>query len=400
MTERERFSATMHYRPRDRSPICDFNYWHETIDAWHEQGLPARVQHSYDGSKGTDEFFGLDQFSRGPHANVDLCPAFEQRMIEDRGDHELVQQSDGVTVLRKKHLGSIPQHHGHLLVDRASWNKHYKPRLDPSHPDRMPKGLAAAVAYWSDATRPTVATLSGGSLFGRLRDWMGLENVALVPYDDPAWFGEMVETLADCIVGTLERVFATGGTSATGGRFDGCGMWEDMCFASGPLLSPAHFKQFLVPQYRRITDLLRKHGVDVVWLDCDGKIDALIPLWLESGVNCMFPVEVGTWNADPVALRREYGKDLLMMGGFDKRILMRTPAEIEAEVHRLAPLVEEGGYIGFCDHRVPPDVPLGNYMHYLRLVRHVWGKDVNLKPLGYWIEPQRHGDTENCRFKI
>ena len=45
-------------------------------------------------------------------------------------------------------------------------------------------------------------------------------------------------------------------------------------------------------------------------------------------------------------------------------------------------LVEEGGYIGFCDHRVPPNVPLENYVHYLDCVRRVWGRSVNLKPMG------------------
>jgi hypothetical protein len=366
MTERQRFNATMHYQPRDRAPVCDFSYWPETIDAWHDQGLPQTVQFAYDGGKGTDAYFGLDRFTSDPVANCDLVPAFEHKVLEDRGDHELVRQGDGVIVLRKKKMGSIPMHHAYLLMDRPSWNEHYKPRLDPSNPQRYPKDWDAALRTWTDPNREFPCTLNGGSLFGRLRDWMGLENIALVPYDDPAWFQEMVETLADCIIGTLQRVLATGGT------FDSCGMWEDMCFASGPLLSPEHFTHFLVPHYRRITDLLHKHDVDVVWVDCDGKIDALIPLWLDAGVNCMFPIEVGTWKADPVEFRKRFGKQLLMMGGFDKRILMRTPADIEREVIRLTPLVEEGGYIGFCDHRVPPDVPLVNYLFYLDTVRHYW----------------------------
>jgi uroporphyrinogen decarboxylase len=159
-------------------------------------------------------------------------------------------------------------------------------------------------------------------------------------------------------------------------------MWEDMCYNAGPLLSPKHFRQFLVPHYRRIADLMQRHGVDVIWVDCDGKIDDLIPLWLESGVNCMFPLEVGTWGADPIQYRREYGRELLMMGGFDKRILARGRDGIEAEVHRLTPLVEEGGYIGFCDHLVPPDVPFENYVFYLETVRRVWGKGLDLKPVG------------------
>jgi uroporphyrinogen decarboxylase len=374
MTDRERFIATMHYRPRDRAPICDFGFWPETISLWHAQGLPEHITFGYN-DRYANEFFGMDLWSGGPFVSCDLLPPFDTRVIEDRGDHEVVQQPDGVTVLRKKFMSSIPMHEGHLLVDRPSWQRHYKPRLDPNHPQRW-EGFDQMVKEWFDPHRAASLTIGGGSLFGRLRDWMGIENISMLIYDDPVLFEEMVTTMADLAVGVIRRLTACGAT------FDACSMWEDMCYNGGPLISPAHFKRYLLPQYKRITSLLREHGVDVVYVDCDGKIDALIPLWLEAGVNCMFPIEVGTWQADPVALRREYGKELLMMGGFDKHILSRGKREIETEVKRLAPLVEEGGYIGFCDHRVPPDVPLENYLHYLHAVRRIWGHDINLKPMG------------------
>lgn len=381
MNERERFLATMHYQPRDRAPICDFGFWPETIVLWKEQGLPDWVGGGHDTTT-TNEFFGMDRYGGGPAPQVKLVPAFEQKVLEDRGDHVVEQQADGVRVLRRKFMSSIPVHEGHLLVDRASWNQHYKPRLDPNTPARYPANWAAAMKVWTDPHRPNVCNLSAGSLYGWIRDWMGLENVSMVVYDDPAFFQEMVETIADCVIQAIRRPLEAGA------KFDACSMWEDMCYNSGPLLSPQHFKQFLVPHYRRITDLLHQYGIDIIWLDCDGKIDDLIPMWLDAGVNCMFPIEIGTWGADPVKYRRQYGRELLMMGGFDKHILARSAAEIEAEVNRLAPLVEEGGFIPFCDHRVPPDVPLANYMHYLRTARRVWGRNVNLKPLGE-LNPRR-----------
>ena len=43
MNPRQRFLATMHYQPRDRSPICDFSFWDETLEAWYEKGLPRDV---------------------------------------------------------------------------------------------------------------------------------------------------------------------------------------------------------------------------------------------------------------------------------------------------------------------------------------------------------------------
>jgi len=365
----ERFRAQMHYQRRDRSVIWDFNFWRQTIDVWHEQGLPRSVQHHYTGSMGTDAFFGIDPTCQWL-ARPGLLPHFEEKVLEDRGDQELAQQHDGVQVVRAKHIAAIPHHEKHLLVDRASWRKHYKPRLDPDHPDRV--GADTAKQIEQLRAKGHVVVFSAGSLFGWLRDWMGMENIAMTVYDDPAWFEEMVTTIADCVVGCLERSLEAGAT------FDGAAFWEDMCYNAGPLLGPQHFKRYLVPQYRRITDVLLAHGVDVIWVDCDGCIDQLLPLWLEAGVNCMFPVEIGTWQADPVKYRKQYGKQLLMMGGFDKRILARTKDQIEAEIVRLTPLVEEGGFIGFCDHRVPPDVPLANYCFYMVKVRQLWGKDTDL----------------------
>lgn len=378
MNNRERFQATMHYQPRDRAPITDFGFWEETFPIWHKQGLPRSIHFKYDNSNHVEYFgmdFGLDEVSRSADIRIGLTPAFRTKILEDHGDHELVQQADGVRVLRRKFMGSIPQPQSHLLTDRESWRNHFVPRLNPNSRQRLPADWAKNVECWKNPNREELVVLPGGSLYGWIRNWMGVENVSYVIYDDPAWFGEMVETVADCIIGTLQRALESGV------KFDGCGMWEDMAYRAGPLISPKHFKQYLVPQYRRITDLLHKYGVDIVWLDCDGDIKLLIPHWLDAGVNCMFPLEVGTWGADPVKYRQEYGKDLLMMGGFDKHILQGTRADIENEIKRLAPLVEEGGYIGFCDHRVPPDVPLENYVFYLEKVREIWGHDVNLKPM-------------------
>lgn len=363
VTPRERWLATMRFEARDRVPLCDFGFWPETLDEWKSQGLPEGIQSDHEASA----YFEMDVWDRSTGIGPGLCPRFPYMVLEDRGDHEVVQQGDGVRVLRKKWMGSIPQHLGHLLTDRDAWREHYLPKLDPDHPDRWPAGWDARIAEWRDPKRAETLMLWGGSLYGWLRDWMGVEAISYAVYDDPAWFEEMVETLTVCAEAVLRRQLQSGVA------FDGCGFWEDMCFASGPLLAPNHFEKYLVPRYRRLADLLRGHGVRHIWVDCDGKIDALIPLWLGAGVDTMFPVEVGSWGGDVTAYRREFGRDLRMMGGFDKRILARGPAAIDAEIERLTPLVDEGGYIPFCDHRVPPDVSLANYRHYLARARERWG---------------------------
>ena len=379
MSNRARFLATMRYQARDRTPLVDFGFWEETIPIWHQQGLPKRIVFTYGSSNHVPYFgmdFGIDEISRTTGLRMGLTPSFRTQVLEDYGDHEIVQQGDGVRVLRRKFMGSIPQHQAHLLTDRASWEKHYKPRLDPTTKGRLPKDWDKRVERWRDPNRDELLVLPGGSLYGWIRNWMGVENVSYLLYDDPTLFDEMVTTVADCILGTMERVLQSGV------QFDACGMWEDMAYRAGPLISPRHFKKYLVPHYRRITDLLHKYGVNIIWLDCDGDISLLVPHWLDAGVNCMFPLEVGTWGGDVLKYRAQYGKDLLLMGGFDKHILQGSKEDIENEVKRLAPLIEEGGFVGFCDHRVPPDVLLENYHFYLDKVREIWGHGVNLPPTG------------------
>jgi len=153
-----------------------------------------------------------------------------------------------------------------------------------------------------------------------------------------------------------------------------------MCYGSGPLISPETFRRVIQPAYTQVCGLCREHGVDTIWVDTDGKLDQLIPPFLEAGVNCMYPFEVGTWGADPIEYRRRFGRRLLMAGGFDKRLLARGPEAIEPEIERLKPLVDEGGYLPFCDHYVPPDVSLESFLFYIGKAREIWCEGRNLQP--------------------
>ncbi len=371
MNARERFHATMHYLPRDRCPIMDFGFWGETIKIWESYGLPKDVN--------TDSFFGMDPQWYGCGGNLHLCPGFEEEVLEDKGETEIFRQGDGVVVERGKFLGSIPRHLDHTLKDRETWEKLFKPKMRPDDAARFPseEEWRKDVEEWTRPDRDYPLFIGAGSLYGVPRNWFGLERISEIVYDDRPLFEEIVETMADVAVAVLEK------TLSTGVRPEAASMWEDMCYNSGPLLSPRIFKEVLVPQYKRITGTLLKYGVDIVFLDCDGKIDALAPLWFEAGVNTMFPIEVGTWGADPYEFRKKFGKEMRIMGAVDKNILARTKEDITREVERLGPLVEEGGFIPMCDHRVPPNVPLDNYLFYVEETKRVWGKGLpNLPPTG------------------
>lgn len=387
MNARERFHATMHYLPRDRCPIMDFGFWEETIVIWERYGLPCETD--------LDAFFGMDPQWHVVPVNAQLCPTFDYEVLEDRGETQIVRDGEGVTKEQGKFLGSIPRHIAHTLTDRASWEAEFKWRLDGSDKARYPRNWMAHVLRGTNPARDYPLGINAGSLYGWIRNWMGLEAVSMLVYDDRPLFEEMVETLADCVIAAITPALEAGI------HFEYALMWEDMCYRAGPLLSPKVFKETLVPNYKRITGLLQQHGTDVVIIDCDGDISQLVPLWLEAGVNTMFPIEIGAWGADPVAYRRQYGRDLLMVGGVGKRILAGPKEGITAEVERLAPLVEEGGYIPTPDHRVPPDVSLDNYLFYLQEAKRVWGKELpNLKPTGVADPNAPKADAERYSWHL
>jgi hypothetical protein len=72
-----------------------------------------------------------------------------------------------------------------------------------------------------------------------------------------------------------------------------------------------------------------------------------------------------------LAVRRKYGKDLRIWGGVDKRALAEDPVAIEAELSRLRPLIQEGGYIPHTDHSCPPDISFENYAYYMRRLKEI-----------------------------
>ena len=104
MNNRQRFNAILHYQPVDRCPVVDFGFWDETIVVWHQQGLPEEI-----GMAEVRDYLGMDFTTTGLDEGTGiydkLHPLFERRVLEDRGDHEVVQEDDGVIVLRRNCSG-------------------------------------------------------------------------------------------------------------------------------------------------------------------------------------------------------------------------------------------------------------------------------------------------------
>ena len=150
--------------------------------------------------------------------------------------------------------------------------------------------------------------------------------------------------------------------------FDELYIAEDICYNCGPLISPDMVREYFFPYYRQLIANIRSRQMDrdrhlYIQIDTDGKAESVIDLYLEIGMDYMSPFEVAS-GSDVVAIRKRY-PDLLMRGGFDKRILATSLEAIDAEVDRIMPFMKaHGGFIPSCDHGVPEEVPFANYVHF------------------------------------
>jgi len=354
MTHRERFRRLMHFQSVDRAVHWEFSYL--GTERWHREGLPPEMK-AGEGPGSVESYFGVDPRVWVP-LNCDLVPPFPPgvKVLEDHGHLQVFQRTDGM-IFESPATGSetIPRYIKFPIANRDDW-KRFKERLDPSSPERHKTDWKAIAEEVRTSDLPVGIWF--GSFLGVPRNWIGFENIALMLYDDRPLVEEIIATLADLYYSQIECALQEAEVDFAGG-------WEDICFRSGPLISPAMFSEIVVPHMKRVSGLLRTHGCDVIWTDCDGDIRKLVPHFLEAGVNCMFPLEILP-GSDPVELRREYGKSILLRGGIDKHRMSGGKKEILAELKRIECVVDEGGYIPHMDHRVPADVSYENYRYYVR----------------------------------
>ena len=360
MNSRQRWLACMRFQPVDHVPDEEFGYWNETLSEWHKQGLPEYVN-----SNGrADIFFGFESKIGAPVHNGAI-PGFEYKVLEENDRYRKIIDHDGATkVIYTDGSSSIPLYLKFPIETREDWEQ-FKTRFDPTDPRRYP--CDGEWEKWKQSVQDSdrVLCISAGSLFGWIRNWMGFENVAIACMDDPAWVEEMIDYLTEFQYVLLKR-------AATEVCFDLLTFWEDMAFNHGPMISPAMFRRWLTPRYKKLTDLFRANGCDFAFVDCDGNINCVVDCWLDGGVNIMFPLEI-RGGTDPYWMRERFGRRVLLAGGVDKTQLIAGKDAIDAEIERIRPLVEQGGYVPHVDHRVPPDVTYENYLYYLKRKREAFG---------------------------
>ena len=357
MSPRERLLAWATGKTLDRLPfIIQWGPWGETHKRWREEGM----KHDDNWSA----LFDFDPYAVDAGLVTGIFPAFKEEILADKGDKTVWRDAHGTVKRNLKTGGSIPEFLEYPVRDRRTWEAH-KARFDPDTPGRFPADWAARAKKLKDSSVAVSLNVYPYGFLGGPRTMMGAEECLLAFALEPDLIEDINRTLADLWFTLWSRALQET-------RVNVIFFWEDMAGKQGSLISPAMFRRFMTPHYRRLTDLARQHGVPMITVDSDGFMHELTGLFLEAGVPIVYPYEVQAGNDIAYLLKKHPG--LRVMGGMDKRAMTHGRAAIDAEMERVRPLLASGRYLPYPDHLIPPDVPWENYQYFVWRWKELTGK--------------------------
>jgi uroporphyrinogen decarboxylase len=349
----------MRFEPVDRIPLMEMGVWPETLERWHHEGLPkwvTELRHLED-YLNLDRSFNLNWLP----INGDFHPPFEEEVLEDTEEDQIVRDANGVVYRQRKHHRTIPQFIRFPVENEADYEK-LRARLDGGDPGRYPDDFDEDL-HWR-RQRGEIVGANFRSFFGFHRNIMGLETWCTAFYDCPGLVRRMIDDRLQFGKDLFARVLATG-------ALDFVQIWEDMSYKTASLISPKLVRETMLPAYGELVTFLRERGVTLIMVDSDGRVEELVPIFLEAGIDGTHPCEMAA-GSDPLMLREKF-PGCALMGGLDKRKIASGREGVDAELRRIEPLLEEGAYIPLLDHYVPPDVSYSTYLYYVERRRELLG---------------------------
>ena len=318
MNSRERFRRTMAYQKTDRVPYFEEGIRDEVLSRWRTQGL-AR--------------------------DTDLSLMFPSDQRE-----ELIVDLEPLPRPRKWPTSS-PELDAH------------RRRLDPDDPRRLPKGWAESLRAWKARDHVLMLRVHRGFFLSMgVADWSRFSEVIRLLITNPRFVRDAMAIQADFAAKLADKILQEV-------EIDAAVFTEPIGGNDRPLISPQMYEDFVLASYEPVLAVLRRHRVETIVFRTFANSRLLIPSVLKRGFNCLWACEVNVDVMDYRDIRREFGRDLRLIGGIDLDALRRGKEAISREIEeKVPPLLAEGGYVPLADGRVREDMPFENYVYYRQLL--------------------------------
>ena len=364
----EKLRAWYEIRPGASVYLNEFGFY--SLERWRSKGYVSSPEEVPDYDKYLRNLFYLDERADHTIGGLGGCrapfdPVFETRVLEDRGEYELVQDDAGRHVLcfKGRRSGFMPEYADHPVKDMKTWEESCLWRMNPTSAPRLSEArrlLQEGLSARSEG-RFIAQYVVGGYMY--LRSLIGPLELLYAFYDQP-------ELIHACMRAWLEVADVFTAEVQKGLAYDKVLFDEDICYKNGSLISHEMFRRFLFPYYEQLLCNMRKRQKQpfVFELATDGFHDGVIDLYGELGLGSLAPFEIAA-GCDPVRTAAQY-PHLRISGGMDKRVLAGTRDDIDRMLEEvLPPLRKRGGYIPTCDHGVPEEVSFENYVYFRKRLK-------------------------------
>jgi uroporphyrinogen decarboxylase len=173
---------------------------------------------------------------------------------------------------------------------------------------------------------------------------------------------ELVEVCLSYDIPAMQRMVACG--------MDVVVFGDDYADKNSTLMSPRHFKQFILPGLKRCVDAAHEAGAYVV-KHTDGNIMAILDMIVGTGIDALNPLEPQA-GMDIARIKEQYGDRIALVGNIDcGYLLSQAPAEEVREITRYTIQVAApgGGYCLSSSNSIHSSVKPENLMAMVETLR-------------------------------
>ena len=262
---------------------------------------------------------------------------------------------------------------GHYYVTHAPFEKEEPTLADlDAHPWPSPKktdadGLRREAERLRRETDCALVVHVPGRIFSLGQFMCGFENWLVQLKVNPEFCEALLDRALD-----IQLAMADETLKAVGDAVDILYLADDYGIQTGPLISPALFRAIFKPRMARLIQFLRERSSATIAFHSCGSVYALIPDFIEVGVQVLNPVQVAAADMDSARLRREFGKHLVFWGAIDTQHVLPkgTPDDVRAEVSRRVKDLSPG-YIPTSVHNIQAEVPPQNIVAMFEALKNV-----------------------------
>ncbi len=199
-----------------------------------------------------------------------------------------------------------------------------------------------------------------GDIYTMVWELMGFETFAMSVYTDPELIKLLFEKVGNLVVSMYETMADIDEV--------GC-FWysDDIAYASGLMMHPDFFREYLFPFIKRIGDLAGKRGIPFIY-HSDGVLFDVLDELINMGVTALHPIEPKSMDIKDLANR--FGNRLSFCGGIELDMLSRG-SRIEVEMETNKYIENVGKNYSWCagsSNSIPEYVKVENYISMVKTV--------------------------------